>query len=105
MRVTKHNRAGAAALSLRKPASAGPVPPENPGSRADRTLDPDDWQRFRELSHQALDDMIDHLASIEDRPVWQPAPEGVRARFQRPLPHEGRDLAHVLADFTSHIKP
>ena len=45
-------------------------------------MDPDDWQRFRELSHQALDDMIDHLATIEDRPVWQPAPAAVRARFE-----------------------
>ena len=49
--------------------------------------------------------MIDHLASIEDRPVWQQAPEAVRARFRRPLPHKGRDLANVLSDFTSHIKP
>ena len=37
--------------------------------------------------------------------MWQPAPEAVRARFRRPLPHKGRDLANVLSDFTSHIKP
>ena len=29
----------------------------------------------------------------------------MRARFARPLPHKGRDLANVLADFTSDIKP
>jgi aromatic-L-amino-acid decarboxylase len=70
-----------------------------------RSLDPDDWQQFRELSHRALDEMIDHLRTIEDRPVWQPAPEEVRQRFDRPLPRQPGDLADVLADFSSSIKP
>ena len=103
--MSKGRRAGSATLRLRKPAVTDPAPASDHAALVDRTLDPDDWQRFRELSHRALDDMIDHLATIEDRPVWQPAPAAVRARFDRPLPHKGRDLAHVLADFGSHIKP
>jgi aromatic-L-amino-acid/L-tryptophan decarboxylase len=72
---------------------------------SDRTLDPDDWQTFRELSHRALSDMIDYLATAADRPVWQPPPATVRARFARCSPRHGRDLGEVLTDFTSHIKP
>jgi aromatic-L-amino-acid/L-tryptophan decarboxylase len=105
MRVTKPDRTGAAALRLRKPAVTDPVRGADHVAPADRTLDPDDWQRFRELSHRALDDMITHLQTLEERPVWQQAPDTVRARFDRPLPRKGTDLAHVLADFTSHIKP
>ncbi|HJU30664.1 MAG TPA: pyridoxal-dependent decarboxylase, partial [Hyphomicrobiaceae bacterium] len=63
------------------------------------------WQQFRETAHRALDEMVDHLAGIEQRPVWQPAPDAVRARFKRPLPRKGRDLPTVLSDFSSDIKP
>jgi aromatic-L-amino-acid/L-tryptophan decarboxylase len=105
MRVTRRNRASAAALRTGKPRVANPSPAEDLVSLADRNLDPDDWQRFRELSHRALDEMIDHLSTIEDRPVWKPAPPAARAHFDRPLPRNSRDLAHVLSDFTSHIKP
>jgi aromatic-L-amino-acid decarboxylase len=103
--VSRRNPAGSAALRLRKPAAAGAAPLADRAAAAERNLDPDDWQRFRELSHRALDEMIDHLATIEERPVWQPAPATTRARFDRPLPRKSRDLGHVLADFTSHIKP
>ena len=50
--------------------------------------------------------MIDHLATHRG-PARLAA--GARRRCApastRPLPHKGRDLAHVLSDFTSHIKP
>jgi len=79
---------------------------EHPAMSDDaRTLDPEDWPQFRRLAHRALDEMIDHLRTLEDRPVWQPAPETVRARFDRSLPRSGRDLSDVLGDFSSHIKP
>ncbi len=80
-------------------------PAEAPSSPAGRNLDPDDWQAFRALSHQALDAMIDHIATLEDRPVWQPAPEATRRRFHEPLPRAGRPLADVLDDFARHIGP
>ena len=80
-------------------------PAEAPSAPAGRNLDPDDWQAFRALSHQALDAMIDHIATLEDRPVWQPAPEATRRRFHEPLPRAGRPLADVLDDFARHIGP
>ena len=45
---------------------------------------------------RAIDDMIDYTAGIRDRPVWQPIPDGIRARFHaalpRQAPHPGRAL-------------
>jgi hypothetical protein len=29
-----------------------------------------------------LDDILDYTENICERPVWQPIPDGVRARFQ-----------------------
>ena len=74
-------------------------------NRAPTALDPADWQEFRRLSHQALDEMITQLETIETRPVWQPMPAAVRGSFRQPLPHSGRDLGDVLADFSAHIAP
>jgi aromatic-L-amino-acid decarboxylase len=79
------------------------VPPES--ACRPTSLDPEDWDHFRALSHQALDAMITHLATIEARPVWQPAPVAVRNRFTSPLPHGERDFGAVLADFNRDIVP
>ena len=70
-----------------------------------RDLDPADWTEFRSLAHAMLDDMITHIETIRDRPVWQPAPAATRERFRQPLPREGRDLGEVLGDLRTHIIP
>jgi aromatic-L-amino-acid decarboxylase len=77
--------------------SAAPVPDQN--------LDPADWEAFRAVCHRALDDMIDHVATLRDRPVWQPAPPDVREHFRQALPHAPQPLAGVLDRFDAFIKP
>jgi glutamate/tyrosine decarboxylase-like PLP-dependent enzyme len=72
---------------------------------ASETLDPHDWNEIRALGHQMLDDMIDHVASIRERPVWQPIPHAVRARFRAKLPRDPSDLNDVYREFTDHIAP
>ena len=39
-----------------------------------------------------LDDMVDYIADIRQRPVWQAIPDDVRARFRAGLPEEPGDL-------------
>jgi glutamate/tyrosine decarboxylase-like PLP-dependent enzyme len=68
-------------------------------------LDPDDWQDFRASARRALDDMIDVLQTVRDRPVWQPAPPEARSQFRAPLPAAPQDLDAVLADFAASIRP
>jgi glutamate/tyrosine decarboxylase-like PLP-dependent enzyme len=69
------------------------------------SLDPVDWQQFRMQGHRMLDDMIDYLQGIRQRPVWQPIPEAVRNRFSDGMPAQGRDLAEVHQQFMQQILP
>jgi len=68
-------------------------------------LDPEDWDDFGSLAHEALTGMIDFLATVRERPVWQQAPAAVLAQFHAPLPRSGQDLRDVLVDFETCIKP
>ncbi len=52
-----------------------------------------------------MDDMVDHLAGVRDRPVWQPMPDAVRRHFGAGLPKTGAGLAAVYEDFGQTIKP
>ena len=69
------------------------------------TLDPSDWQQLRVQGHRMLDDMINYLENIRDRPVWQPIPAEVRARFREPLPAAPSDLDAVHRVFLDNILP
>jgi len=69
------------------------------------SLDPADWERFRTLAHSALDQAIDFVRTVRERPVWQPMPEHVRAALDQPLPTEPQDLESVYHDFKDLILP
>ena len=69
------------------------------------TLDPKNWDDIRALGHRMLDDMIDYAANIRDRPVWQPIPDEVRARFKAGLPLKPCDLDDVYREFADFIVP
>lgn len=68
-------------------------------------LDPKDWKAFRALAHRALDDAIDSLESVRERPVWQPVPEAVRSSLSQALPLDPQPLADVYREFTEQIQP
>lgn len=69
------------------------------------TLDPESWDDIRAQGHRMLDDMIDYIATIRERPVWQPIPDAVRARFRDELPRSSSDLAEVYREFTDCVVP
>jgi aromatic-L-amino-acid decarboxylase len=68
-------------------------------------LDPADWGDIRAQGHQMLDDIFDYVEAIRTRPVWQPIPADVRARFDAPVPRAPTDLAAVHADFMRDVLP
>lgn len=68
-------------------------------------LDPDDWDAFRRLSHQALDAAFDDLMCLRKNPVWRETPPEVLARLDDAAPAEGLGLEQVLAEFARDIKP
>ena len=76
------------------------LPPE-----AGETLDPQNWDEIRAQGHRMLDDMIDYIATIRERPVWQPIPDAVRARFRETLPRQASELADVYREFSDFVLP
>jgi len=52
-----------------------------------------------------LDDMLDYLENIRERPVWQPIPDEVRAAFREPLPEAPTDLAAAHETFMENVLP
>ncbi|RLA13631.1 MAG: amino acid decarboxylase [Gammaproteobacteria bacterium] len=69
------------------------------------TLDPHDWEEMRALAHRMVDDSIDYLASVAERPVWQPVPESVKASFKTPVPEASAEPTEVYEDFLTNIFP
>ena len=69
------------------------------------TLDPDDWQALRQLGHRMIDDTMDYLEHVRQRPVWQPIPSAVKTFLKQPLPREFQGEASVYQEFVDKILP
>jgi hypothetical protein len=73
--------------------------------KAGPTLDPENWSELRALGHRMLDDMLDHMARLRERPVWTKIPDEVRASFREALPMQATPLDAVYRDFQDRIEP
>ncbi|PPQ39919.1 Glutamate or tyrosine decarboxylase [Rhodoblastus acidophilus] len=69
------------------------------------SLDPEDWDAFRRLSHQALDAALDDLMRVPQGPVWRETPPEVLARLDDAAPEAGVGLEQVLGEFARDIQP
>jgi aromatic-L-amino-acid/L-tryptophan decarboxylase len=69
------------------------------------TLDPSDWRSFRQQAHGMLDDMVNYIENIRERPVWQPIPDVVRAQFCGGVPALPTDLGAVHDEFMRDVLP
>ena len=74
-------------------------------SGAEETLDPEDWEELRTLGHRMVDDMLEYLRNVRERPVWQPIPSRVRAGFRSPLPRAPQKVSEVYRDFRENVLP
>jgi glutamate/tyrosine decarboxylase-like PLP-dependent enzyme len=72
---------------------------------SERSLDPADWERTRALAHAALDEALDFLRSVRDRPVWRPVPPSVRDALREPLPAGPQELEETYRQFQERILP
>lgn len=71
----------------------------------EETLDPEDWEQSRAIAHQMVDDAIDYLQTVRDRPVWQDMPDDVKSQFSKPLPEEPTDLNQVYKGCLENMMP
>jgi aromatic-L-amino-acid decarboxylase len=74
-------------------------------SLPEETLDPQDWEALRRLGHRMVDDMLDYLATVRSRPVWQPVPDATKRALSTGVPHEPCPIEAVYQEFTQHILP
>lgn len=73
--------------------------------RGETTLDPDDWDAMRTLGHRMVDDMMDYLVTVRERPVWQRIPDDLRRDFRVPLPRDPEGAERAYADFVEQVLP
>ncbi|NOT07315.1 MAG: aminotransferase class V-fold PLP-dependent enzyme [Gemmatimonadales bacterium] len=71
----------------------------------EESLDPASWDDFRAHAHRTVDELLDWLRGVRERPVWQPVPEEVRAGLRRPLPEAGAGLAASWDEFRRSVLP
>ncbi len=69
------------------------------------TLDPADWSAFRQQAHRMLDDMLDYLEHLRQRPTWQPLPVTKGSFFRQASPQEPQELSQVHQEFMDYILP
>jgi len=86
----------AARLREAPPEEEPPIP---------ETLDPQDWEACRKLGHRMVDDMLEHLRTVRERPVWRPIPEEVASSFNEPLPGSPMPAEEVYEAFRERVLP
>src|SRR5262245_41655744 len=84
-RRTVFRRTQAAHVAKR---SSSARPKGVPTAKVADSLDPADWDAFRKLAHTALDEAVDYVQGLRERPVWQPIPESIQEKIAEPLPVE-----------------
>ena len=78
---------------------------ERPDSLTGASLDPEDWEKFRALAHEAVDEAIRFLQTVSDGPVWRPTPEDAKRGLMEALPVRAQGLEPAYREFVERILP
>ena len=71
----------------------------------EESLDPQDWAELRALAHRAVDDAVDYMASLRERPAWEHAPARVKAHFAGPAPAGPQPVDEIYAEWLEYVRP
>jgi glutamate/tyrosine decarboxylase-like PLP-dependent enzyme len=52
-----------------------------------------------------LDDIIDYLSNLREKPAWKPAPESVKAHFEGLPPLEPESPEDIYSEYLEYIRP
>src|SRR5882762_3334721 len=92
-------------MNARSPSSTG----SKLSSSAEISLDPADargWEELRLLGHRMVDEMLEYLRTVRERPVWRAVPADVRQRLSAaPVPREPAAAADVYEEFKRDVLP
>jgi glutamate/tyrosine decarboxylase-like PLP-dependent enzyme len=73
--------------------------------KPEESLDPSDWAEMRRLGHRMVDDALDYLERVRERPTWKPVPESAKQALRAPLPMEGESAGKVYDEFRRDLFP
>ena len=66
----------------------------------------DELRAFRSAAHALVESVVDHLAALPSRPVWQPIPDGLKSRLlDLPLPAQPATLDDLVAAMSGDVLP
>jgi aromatic-L-amino-acid/L-tryptophan decarboxylase len=71
----------------------------------DVSLDPTDWEEYRRLAHAVVDESLDYLRTVRERPVWRAVPDDVKAELALPLPMEPEGARRAFDDCVRLLMP
>jgi len=71
----------------------------------EETLDPEDWDLMRTLGHRMLDDLMDYLEGLPNRPAWRHAPQAVKANFDDAAPLDPQSPIEVYEEYLEYVQP
>jgi glutamate/tyrosine decarboxylase-like PLP-dependent enzyme len=71
----------------------------------EENLDPTDWESMRALGHRMVDDVVEYLKTIRDRPAWRHAPSSIREHFSGSAPLDPQSPEDVYQEFYDYILP
>jgi aromatic-L-amino-acid decarboxylase len=71
----------------------------------EETLDPEEWENVRKLGHSIIDDMIDYLKTVRQRPVWQHVPDQIKADFNSSFPQQPQPPEEIYKEFVEKVLP
>ena len=71
----------------------------------EENLDNSNLEMMRNLGKQMVDDMVDYLQDLENKPAWLPIPQNSKEFLQQNLPKSGTDLNEIYQEFSQHILP
>jgi aromatic-L-amino-acid/L-tryptophan decarboxylase len=69
------------------------------------TLDPQNWDDMRTLAHSMVDDMLDYLQTVGDRPVWTAPPDSSIHNIGGVVPKSASSPESVYTQFKQDILP
>ncbi len=71
--------------------------------RREETLDPENWEDLKAIGHRMVDDMMDYLASVRERPPAMPVNAKFVESFMKPVPMEPEGIEKVYSDFQGSV--
>ena len=77
----------------------------NSESNSEKTLDPEDWAETRRTFHLAVDQCLDAMQNVRERPVWQPVPDALKPQFCESLPLSEEPISELFSIFQESIFP